>query len=106
MVKSSDQRRFRPSAALQQSSLVVLSTVNALNGVQALLIKNGRMLGLSGYKLLVKVEGPAALSRIAVDLQIRVTTGWIAVIAAEFLDNTTTRPQPGSTGQVGGVSVA
>lgn len=64
---------------------VVLSTVHALDSVPALLTKNGRMLGLSGLRLFWKVEAPAALPRIAVGLQIGVATGWIAVIAAEFL---------------------
>lgn len=64
---------------------VVLATVDALDGVPPLFEKSGRMLGMSRWTLLWRVQGPAALPRILTGLQIGVATGWIAVIAAEFI---------------------
>lgn len=68
--------------------VVTVNTAAAIRDVDPLVLKAAAMLGISGWRLQVKVVLPAALPRILTGLQVALAYAWISVIAAEYVGAT------------------
>jgi NitT/TauT family transport system permease protein len=65
--------------------VVTINTAAAIQDVDPLVLKAARMLGVSGWRLLLSVVIPAALPRILTGLQVALAYAWVSVIAAEYV---------------------
>jgi len=65
--------------------VVAINTASAIQGIDPLILKAASMLGVSGWRLLLRVVLPAALPRILTGLQLALAYAWVSVIAAEYV---------------------
>ena len=65
--------------------VMAINTASAIKGIDPLVLKAARMLGVSGWQLRVRVILPAALPRILTGLQLALAYAWVSVIAAEYV---------------------
>lgn len=65
--------------------VVTINTAAAVQGIDPLVLKAARMLGIGGWRLLLQVVLPAALPRILTGLQLALAYAWVSVIAAEYV---------------------
>ena len=65
--------------------VVAINTASAIQGIDPLVLKAARMLGVAGPRLLLQVILPAALPRILTGLQVALAYAWVSVIAAEYV---------------------
>lgn len=65
--------------------VVAINTAAAIQGIDPLVLKAARMLGVSGVRLLAGVVLPAALPRILTGLQLALAYAWVSVVAAEYV---------------------
>lgn len=68
--------------------VVTINTAAAVQGIDPLVLKAARMLGITGGRLLLGVVLPAALPRILTGLQVALAYAWVSVIAAEYVGAT------------------
>ncbi len=64
---------------------IYLNTLQGVRYVDPVVIRAGRMLGASGWRLLVFVVLPAALPSIFAGLRISIGFAWMAVVASELV---------------------
>lgn len=65
--------------------VMALNTAAAIGEIDPLLLKAATMLGLRGWRLLLRVILPAAMPRLLTGLQLAVAAAWVAVVAAEYV---------------------
>jgi NitT/TauT family transport system permease protein len=64
---------------------IVVNTIEGVRGVNRNLVKVGRMVGASGYKLLWFFILPASMPSVFVGLRLGIGLAWVLVIVAELL---------------------
>jgi NitT/TauT family transport system permease protein len=65
--------------------VIAINTAAGIANVDPLILKAGRMVGVTGAKLTLQVVLPAALPRVMTGLQLALASAWISVIAAEYV---------------------
>ncbi len=65
--------------------VMALNTAAAIGEIDPLLLKAATMLGLGGWRLLLRVILPAAMPRLLTGFQLAVAAAWVAVVAAEYV---------------------
>ena len=68
--------------------VMVVATYGAIDNLDPLIRKAGRMMGFHGFALAVRIILPGAAGDILSGVRVAIGIGWISVIAAEYLGST------------------